>query len=164
MSTWSRRIAVLLFLTTAGSASAARASLTPAESCIAGAAAYHHVNVYMLTAILRVEGMRDDQVTANTNGSVDVGRGAINSVHFPDLARYGVQPSNLLDGCTNTYVAAWLVRKNLARYGNTWAAYAAYHSLTPEFNRRYQLLIARELARMGVVRGPVHSPTAGTAP
>jgi hypothetical protein len=127
----------------------------PNEPCIAGASQFHHVNPQVLTAILRVEGMGDTQVVRNTNGTVDVGRGGINSVHFAELSRWGVAPDALMNGCINTYVAAWLVRRNLQRYGNTWSGYAAYHSKTPSHNVRYQILIANELVRMGVLPGPI---------
>lgn len=118
----------------------------------------------MLAAILRVEGMREDQVVANSNGTVDIGKGAINSVHLPELARWGVGPSDLKDGCKSTYVAAWLVARHLRRYGNTWAGYAAYHSTTPYFNNRYQVLLANELVRMGVLDAPLQPvpPLAGS--
>lgn len=129
--------------------------LTPGDPCIAGAASFHGVNALVLTAILRVEGMRDSQVVGNTNGSVDVGRGGINSVHFKELSKWGIAPAHLLDGCVNTYVAAWLVRRNVARLGNTWAGYAAYHSRTPYYNHRYQILMLNELIRMGVVQGRI---------
>jgi hypothetical protein len=127
----------------------------PSEPCVAAAAAHHRVNAAVLAAILRVEGMGDAQVTTNTNGTVDVGRGGINSVHFPELAKWGVQPGDLMDSCKNVFVAAWLVQRNIARYGNTWPGYAAYHSKTPQHNVRYQLLIVNELIRMGVLQGPL---------
>ncbi|MEJ8837756.1 lytic transglycosylase domain-containing protein [Ramlibacter sp. AN1133] len=154
---WCERVAAVALLGVMASVahgSAAHGS-SSAEACIAGAAAFHEVNPTMLAAILRVEGMRERQVTVNSNGTQDVGRAAINSIHFAELGRWGVAPARLMDGCTNTYVAAWLVRKNLLRYGNTWAGYAAYHSRTPARNVRYQLLLANELTRMGVLSGPL---------
>lgn len=125
----------------------------PTDPCIQSAAQFHKVNAWVLAAILRVEGMGETQVVPNSNGSVDVGRGGINSVHFSELARWGVSPDDLLDGCKNVYVSAWLLARQVARYGNTWSAYASYHSRTPYLNHRYQILIANELMRMGVIQG-----------
>lgn len=150
--TWRATAGLLL---AAGMQQAAAVTAHATDPCVAGAAAHHGVNASVLAAILRVEGMGEAQVTANTNGTVDVGRGGINSVHFPELALWGVHPRDLLDACKNVYVAAWLLQKNISRYGNTWAAYAAYHSRTPQHNIRYQLLIVNELIRMGVLQGPL---------
>jgi hypothetical protein len=44
-----------------------------------------------------------------------------------------------------SYVAAWLLRKNIDRHGLTWHGVAAYHSLTPEHNQRYQSLLMKAL-------------------
>jgi hypothetical protein len=38
------------------------------------------------------------------------------------------------------------------RHGNTWFGVAAYHSVTPEHNARYQILIRKELMRVGALR------------
>jgi soluble lytic murein transglycosylase-like protein len=147
--------AAILMSASSVKAQAASSKPMPSDPCVAGAAQYYWVNAAFLAAILRVEGMGETQVVTNTNGTIDVGRGGINSVHFAELARQGITPQALMDACVNTYVAAWLISKNIIRYGNNWAAYAAYHSRTPAHNRRYQLLLANELVRMGIYSGPI---------
>ena len=51
----------------------------------------------------------------------------------------------LLDPCTNVMTGAYLLRLKMNRFGNTWKAVGAYHSLTDEFNIAYQLNIWKSL-------------------
>lgn len=124
-------------------------------ACVAPAASYHRVNETVLRAILKVEsGLNPLAVNQNANGTVDLGIGQINSVHFADLKRYGIAPNDLLSPCVGTYVAAWHLARQYAKYGNTWYAVGAYHSLTPELNLRYKGRVYEEVRRMGVARNP----------
>lgn len=132
----------------------------PEERCILSSAWHHGVNPYVLRAILQVEsGMNPASVRRNSDQSVDVGIGQINSVHFEQLASYGIQPWHLLDACIGTYAAAWHLKNKLSRYGNTWQAIARYHSSTPSLNRRYQFLVYSQLVRSGIVSGPLRPVT-----
>lgn len=101
--------------------------------------------------------MTEQSVSRNTNGTIDVGLGGTNSIHFPELARHGIMPAHLLDGCVATYVAAWHLSRHIARHGNTMRGVAAYHSTTPYYNQRYQVLLHNELVRMNVVAGPIRA-------
>lgn len=126
----------------------------PQERCILPAASYHQVNAYVLRAILRVEsGLNPGAIQRNANGSFDLGIGQMNSMHFGELARHGIAPGHLLDGCIATYVAAWHLGGIIRRHGNSWSSIARYHSATPYFNHRYQVLLTNELIRSGVLRG-----------
>jgi len=123
--------------------------------CVGPAAEYHKVNPWILRAILKVESnFSAGAVNRNANGSVDVGMAQINSIHFQRLRQYGVTPERLMDGCVSTYVAAWHLAQQLAKYGNTWFGVAAYHSATPCQNHRYALLVWNALADWSVVPGP----------
>lgn len=140
---------------TAGIISAASASAqeVPNPPCVTEAAAFHAVNDDILRAIIWQESSNRQQVvTSNSNGTVDVGLGGINSTHFNELAKYGIAPSYLLNGCVNVYVAAWHYRKQVNAFGNTWAAVAAYHSRNPEYGIPYAELIKGHLRRWGVLR------------
>lgn len=128
---------------------------TGATRCVTGAASFHAVNPWILKAILKVEsGFRADVVNRNRNGTVDVGMAQINSMHFKELSRHGIAPSDLMDACVATYVAAWHLAKQYRAHGNTWFAVGAYHSTTPCFNRRYSGLVWNTLLMWGVVDGP----------
>ena len=116
------------------------------ERCIPAAAAHHRIDPRLLRAVLKVESdLRPWAFGRNANGTVDMGMAQINSIHLPELARHGIQSQHLFDPCVASYVAAWLLRKNIDRHGLTWRGVAAYHSLTPEHNQRYQGLLMKAL-------------------
>ena len=123
------------------------------DQCLMPAAHRHGVNPHILRAILQIEsGMRPHVVNRNRNGSIDVGMAQINSVHFRELSQWGITPERLLDPCVATHVAAWHLKRAMLRHGNTWFGVAAYHSVKPVHNQRYQTLVRQELVRTGVSR------------
>lgn len=129
---------------------------THAERCIIPASDHHQVNYQLLRAILVVEsGLKPGTVSRNSNNTIDVGIAGINSVHFRELSKFGIGPNDLLDECVSTYVAAWKLKKAIARHGNTWHGIATYHSKTPHLNERYQILLQNELVRSGQMRGQI---------
>jgi soluble lytic murein transglycosylase-like protein len=131
---------------------------TEVERCIVPASQFHGVNPHVLRAILKVEsGLKPTAVGRNANGTMDVGLGQMNSMHFAELKARGVQPSQLFDPCVATYVAAWHLKQNIAQHGNTWTGIASYHSQTPYFNRRYQIMLNNELVRSGAMPGVILS-------
>ena len=140
------------------------------EACVIPAAQYHKVNHNILWAILKVESnFRPATVAKNTNGTSDYGMGGMNTIHMPKLAKFGITPTNISDPCISTYVTAWHLSKEMARYGNNWYGIAAYHSATPYFNNRYQILLKNALIDAGVLQGqkqavPALRPTAVNNP
>jgi soluble lytic murein transglycosylase-like protein len=158
MKTASFRWRVLLAVWLASMASIAHAGAPPftttAERCILPAARYHQVNAQVLRAILVVEsGLNPTALGRNRNGTMDVGMGQMNSIHFSELAKHGIAPANLLDPCVATYVAAWHLRRVMNEDGNTWSGIAKYHSSNSYFNYRYQVLLNNELVRSRVIQG-----------
>jgi len=116
--------------------------------CIDDAARHHGVNAHVLRAIGWHESrLRPDAVAVNANGTRDLGAFQINTTHLPRLARHGVTAASLHDGCTSAFVAAWHYARQVARFGNTWQAVGAYHSLTPPRTAGYANAIAAVLVR-----------------
>lgn len=114
--------------------------------CFDDAATYHHVNADVLRAIAWEESNnRADARRTNTNGSVDYGLMQINSVHLDTLARFGIGTEDLMVACKSVYIAAWHLQRQMAKYGNTWAAIGAYHSATPALRDAYASRIAVKL-------------------
>lgn len=114
--------------------------------CFDDAATYHHVNADVLRAIAWEESNnRPDARRTNTNGSVDYGLMQINSVHLEALARFGIGTDDLMVPCKSVYIAAWHLQRQMAKYGNTWAAIGAYHSATPALRDAYATRIAAKL-------------------
>ena len=139
-------------ITAAMATSRHESSTKPLNKCIWAAADYHGVNPYLLRAILVVESQLNPKaININNNGTRDIGVAQINSIHLPVLQSHGIKENHLMDGCVNTYVGAWLLRKQISRYGLTWFGIAAYHSVTPDKNFRYQVLVYNEMVRSGVI-------------
>ena len=129
--------------------------LNQGSPCVTAAAEYHVVNPWVLKAILKIESdFKEKAVNRNANGTIDVGMAQINSIHFAKLARYGIAPTELLDGCKATYVAAWHLANQLRMHGNTWFGVASYHSVSTCQNTRYAGLLWNALTGWGVVAGP----------
>lgn len=106
--------------------------------CFDEAANYQKVNPLILRAIAWQESHnRPSAVHKNANGSTDYGVMQINSVHLPVLAHYGISRRALMQPCKNVYIAAWHLRRQMNKYGNTWAAVGAYHSETPALRDEY---------------------------
>lgn len=119
-------------------ATAVAARVPPEPPCLLAASQFHNVNAWIVRAILWGESRnKPSAINHNGNGTVDVGIAQINSIHFKELARYGIAPKNLMNACTGTYVAAWHLAKQVQRYGNTWAAVGGYHSQTAHLNAKY---------------------------
>ena len=120
------------------------APLTAAADCFEESAQYHNVNPWILRAIAAQESrFKADTVVRNTNGSVDRGMTGINSIHLPELAKYGITAGDLMDSCKSVYLAGWHLRKKIRKFGNTWTAVGAYHSETPRYRDRYAASIRR---------------------
>ncbi len=106
--------------------------------CFDEAANYQKVNPLILRAIAWQESHnRPSAVHKNANGSTDYGVMQINSVHLPVLAQYGISRRTLMQPCKNVYIAAWHLRRQMNKYGNTWTAVGAYHSETPALRDEY---------------------------
>jgi soluble lytic murein transglycosylase-like protein len=120
-------------------------------ACFQLASRYHHVDTGVLRAIsIRENGRCDQTIARNANNSVDVGCMQINSVHFSELARYGIAPSDLTDQCKNIFIGAWHYRKKINKWGNTWQAVGAYHSETPALRDRYAAEVYQIWLRYGL--------------
>lgn len=126
------------------------ASANAADECFEKAGAYQGVNPLVLRAVAWRESKGDaTAINRNANGSIDVGQLQINSIHFPDLARQGIPHRALTDPCVNVYVAAWLLKQKMVRYGNTWRAIGAYHSESPRERDAYARSIQAILVGWG---------------
>lgn len=151
-----RRIcAALLGMTLIGASAQeqrATSDIPEPPECLEEAAAFHRVNAWVLRAIIWHESRNNPTlVLRNKNGSLDIGYGGINSIHWSELGRFDVDPSQLRDACVNTYVAAWLLAKKMAKYGDSWDAIGAYHSETPDKKAIYVGHIRRILIRWRVI-------------
>lgn len=113
-------------------------------TCALMAAHMYHVPPAILLGIGQVEGGRVGQVAGpNSDGSYDLGPMQINSTWIPSLAR--IWHTNRAtawrwvrdDACTNMYVAAWILKRNMIETGSLSGGIARYHSASTALGRRY---------------------------
>ncbi|WOD17979.1 lytic transglycosylase domain-containing protein [Paraburkholderia kirstenboschensis] len=136
-------LAGITLLASAGSACA---------DCFDEAAKYQKVNPLVLRAIAWQESHnRPDAQHKNANGSTDYGVMQINSIHLPTLAQYGISQGTLMEPCKNVYIAAWHLRRQMNKYGNSWQAIGAYHSETPALRDKYAQQIAAILRKWNLM-------------
>ncbi|MGF7129324.1 soluble lytic murein transglycosylase-like protein [Paraburkholderia sp. EB58] len=120
--------------------------------CFDEAARYQKVNPLILRAIAWQESHnRPDALHKNANGSTDYGVMQINSIHLPTLAQYGISSNTLMEPCKNVYIAAWHLRQQMNKYGNTWQAVGAYHSETPALRDQYAQQIVGILRKWNLI-------------
>ena len=108
------------------------------EPCWDAAAKYHGLDPWLLYSVAYVESRHNASVVSgkNRNGTYDIGLMQINSIWLPELRRYGISESTLKNGCASTYVGAWIMAKNIRRYGYTWQAIASYNVGSVETRNR----------------------------
>lgn len=109
-------------------------------NCVAQAADYYDLPEILLRAIVQYESGGDASVVhVNTNGSRDIGLMQINEMWLPALAKQGISEADLLDGCVNVFVGAWILSGNYARTRDLWQAVGAYNAgfrMTPQRDAR----------------------------
>lgn len=134
------------------------------NECWVGAAQRHNVDVYLLYSIAWVESKLNPQaIGKNRNGSLDLGLMQINTIWLPELAKYQIKPESLIDGCTSVYVGAWILAKNIQRYGYTWQAIGAYNSGTPSIGYRYAQRVYEAHRRVTGISSVTAARTANTS-
>ena len=127
-------------------------------SCILLAAQSYNLSPAVLVGIYKVEGGQIGQEVHNSNGSYDLGPMQINTIWLPELAKgWGIDQNTARawvrdDACTNTKVAAWILRGHLDRTGDLATAVAHYNSRTPHIGAGYHAKVRRALDHGGLLR------------
>ncbi|MDM8356496.1 transglycosylase SLT domain-containing protein [Pandoraea communis] len=112
--------------------------------CVIQAAVREHVPADVLLAIGQHEAGTEGTALKNKDGSYDLGRTGINTVHVREAAKTGVEAGQfvqalMFDGCYNYAFAAYLLRRRLQECRTDyWTCVANYHSKTPRLNQIYQ--------------------------
>lgn len=116
-------------------------------NCWDSAAHYYHVDPYLLFAIANVEsGMNPYAVGWNHDGSRDVGLMQINSSHFSELERQGIDEYRLIsEPCTSIMVGASILSKMIRVYGYNWEAVGAYNAGVRKENYPKRMLYAHKV-------------------
>lgn len=114
------------------------------DKCFEMASSRYQIPVKLLKAIAKTEtGLDPYALNINKNKSYDIGIMQINSSWLPKLSRVGITQLDLLDGCKNIQVGAWILASNIKQYGFNDRAIGAYNSQAP----KYQAIYARKVLR-----------------
>lgn len=97
-------------------------------NCWVDAGERYAIDPWLLIAISKTESQfNPHSLNKNKNGSWDYGLMQINSSHMKTLEQMGIGVNELAEPCQQIMVGAWLLAKNIKKYGNTWNAVGAYN-------------------------------------
>lgn len=115
--------------------------------CFELAEQHYGVSADLLRAVAEQESsMNALAFHRNTNGSWDAGLMQINSRWLPLLKRHGIEAKDLLDGCTNVLIGAWILANNFRRMGKSIQALGAYNAAQPHLRERYARQVLSRLS------------------
>ncbi|HEC5278616.1 TPA: type III secretion system invasion protein IagB [Enterobacter cloacae] len=116
-------------------------------NCWNKAAHYYHIDPYLLYAIANLEsGMNPYAVNTNHDGTHDVGLMQINSSHFPELERKGINENRLMtEPCTSIMVGASILSGMIKVYGYNWEAVGAYNAGLKKENYPKRMVYAHKV-------------------
>lgn len=96
-------------------------------TCWQEASKRYNIPIELLQAIAHVESSNRARVVAlNSNGSLDYGFMQINDFWLPELSKYHIGTTELMDACTSVNVGAWILAQNIQQMGYNWEAVGAY--------------------------------------
>jgi len=127
----------------------------PFLACMIAAASFHHLPVQALAAIQSVEGGAVGAISANKDGSADLGLMQVNTQWVPAVARATrakeavIRAKLIGDGCFSIKVAAAILDLyKIEAHGNMLEAVGFYHSHTPDLKAAYQMKVLAAAGRL----------------
>ena len=125
------------------------------ESCLLAAASAHRVPPAVLVILLNVEGGKLGRVSANTNGTVDIGPMQVNEIWLQELSRHWRAPVGMTflalrdNFCANAEAGAYILRKGLDEaHGDFWSGVGIYHSHDPGYKAAYLRKVFEQALRL----------------
>ena len=111
--------------------------------CLARISERYQVHPIILSLVARVEGGWAGARIKNTNATFDLGKMQINTIHLPELRKYGLTEKMVQNNdCINVGVSAWYIRRvtvDQTAMGTEdyFRAIARYHSKNEPHITRY---------------------------
>lgn len=94
--------------------------------CFDSAGRYYGISPELLSAIAFVESSHDPHaLNRNRNGTVDYGLMQVNSQWAPEFGEYW---DYIKDPCYNVMAGAWILKRCIARFDDTWGAVGCYNT------------------------------------
>lgn len=120
------------------------------ERCFVIASVQYQIPTKLLKAIAKIEtNFNEYAIHFNTNHTYDIGIMQINSSWLTKLNKVGINQADLLDGCKNIQIGAWILAINIKQHGFTTKAIGAYNSQSKVNQEIYARKVLRNLERDG---------------
>jgi soluble lytic murein transglycosylase-like protein len=92
---------------------------------------HYNIPPLLLKNIATIESSGNpNAIRINDNGTKDYGLMQINSIHFRQLSRWGINERNIMDPKINIFVGSWLLSEHIKERGFNLQAIGNYHSKT----------------------------------
>lgn len=101
------------------------------QQCWTKAATSYGLDPWLLLAYAKVESsFKSNAVNQNKDKkkSLDMGLMQINSFWLPHLSKFGISKQDLFDPCMSLFVASWIIRQNIQRFGYNIDGIGAYNA------------------------------------
>jgi soluble lytic murein transglycosylase-like protein len=109
---------------------------------------HYGISPLLLKNIAKVESdLNPNCVNRNKNGTTDYGIMQINSVHFSQLAAYGINQNNIMNPKINILAGAILVKNLTDKRLLSYDSIGRYHSNTPYFKSIWTQKLGFELSK-----------------
>lgn len=123
--------------------------IVASATCWESAASRHGVDPLLLKAIAWQESRGNPSAVGPhlKDGNVALGQMQINTIHLPELAKFGIRREHLFDACTSQEIGAWVLSKCIAEFGSTWKSVGCYYAGSKSKNEAAQVAYVKDVQR-----------------
>ena len=119
------------------------------KKCIEKSSKKYNIPIIMLEMIVnKLEKGKKGMKNINKNGSYDMGIMQINSIHLPQLKKFNIDETELINNnCVNIDVGAWILAKEIRKNNSYALGLASYHSYTQKHQLKYLMKSLKEIEK-----------------
>jgi soluble lytic murein transglycosylase-like protein len=123
------RSAYLALLAVIANCSVVFPTLASVPDCLIAAASQQKVDPILLVAIGWQESRGERRAVGPLlpDGNRALGVMQINTIHLPELQRYGFKREDLFNHCDSFAIGAYVLRRCIDEFGNNWGAVGCYY-------------------------------------
>lgn len=109
------------------------------RQCSHISADHYGISPLLVQAVIEAEGGTHGTVSANSDGSYDLGVMQINTINLPEIQKsFPVTWQHLAyRPCLNIAIGTWFLANRIRNAPDTWTGVGNYHSYTPEHHHNY---------------------------
>lgn len=79
------------------------------------------------------------------DGNRALGMMQINTIHLPELKKFGIDKAHLFKPCVSQEVGAWVLSSCIRQFGNTWKAVGCYYTGGASKNTAAQISYVKDV-------------------